>query len=207
MSTQIVPAEPQNELQPVHAGFETLQGFELAQRGAKLLATSTLVPKEYQNNIANCVIALNMANRMNADPLMVMQNLYMVHGKPGWSSQFLIATFNTCGRFSALRYEWVGERGTDEWGCRACAFEKATGELLMGALVTMGLAKEEGWVSKQGSKWKTMPEQMLMYRASSFFVRAYSPELAMGFRTADELEDVTEEIPSFQPVAPELENQ
>ena len=187
-----LPMEKQDNQQvtDIVPGFSSLQGFELAQRAAKLLAQSSLVPKEYQGNLPNCVIALNMAARMNADPLMVMQNLYIVHGKPGWSSQFLISTFNTSGRFSALRYEWVGEEGKDSWGCRAWAIEKATGEKLVGATVTIELAKREGWYDKNGSKWKTMPQQMLMYRAASWFIRAYAPELAMGMHTAEEIYDI-----------------
>lgn len=170
-------------------GFGSLQSFELSQRAASVLAKSTLVPKEYQGNLPNCIIALNMASRLQADPLMVMQNLYIVHGRPGWSSQFLISTFNTCGRFSALRYEWIGKQDTDDWGCKAWAVEKISGEKLEGAVVTIGLAKKEGWYEKNGSKWKTMPQQMLMYRAASWFVRAYAPELAMGMHTEDEIVD------------------
>lgn len=179
----------------VLVGFGSIQGFELAQRIAKMLSQSTLVPKEYQGNIANCVIALNMANRMGSDPLMVMQNLYIVHGRPGWSAQFLISTFNTSGRFSALRYEWVGEQGTDEWGCRAWAIEKETGDKLVGATVTIGLAKKERWYQKDGSKWQTMPQQMLMYRAAAWFIRAYAPEIAMGMHTDDELRDTIDMDP------------
>ncbi len=171
-------------------GFQTAAGFQLLQRGAMLLATSTLVPKEFQGNIPNCVIALNMASRMGADPLMVMQNLYVVHGRPGWSAQFLIATFNQNGRFTALRYEWLGtEADGDAWGCRAKTIEKSTGEELKGARITIKLAKDEGWYQKQGSKWQTMPEQMLMYRAASWFIRAYAPEIAMGLKTAEEIDD------------------
>lgn len=178
--------------QDIMPGFSSLESFELAQRAATLLAKSSLVPKEYQGNLPNCVIALNMASRMKADPLMVMQNLYIVHGKPGWSSQFLISTFNTSGRFSALRYEWVGERDTDEWGCKAWAVEKGSGEKLKGAVITIALAKKEGWYSKSGSKWQTMPQQMLMYRAAAWFIRAYAPELAMGMYTEDEIVDTIE---------------
>ncbi|MFA7078749.1 MAG: hypothetical protein WC147_10145 [Syntrophomonas sp.] len=170
-------------------GFNSMQSFELAQRAAKLLAASSLVPKEFQNDVPNCVIALNMANRMGADPLMVMQNLYIVYGRPGWSSQFLIATFNTSGGFSALRYEWLGEEGKDNFGCRAWAVEKATGEKLIGSTVTIAIAKKEGWYSKSGSKWQSMPQQMLMYRAASWFIRAYAPEMAMGMHTEDEIYD------------------
>lgn len=174
-------------------GFGSRESFELLQRGATLLAASTLVPKEYQSNVANCAIALNMSHRIGADPLMVMQNLYIVHGRPGWSSQFLIATFNQSGRFSALRYTWVGEPGADTWGCYASSVEKDTGEKLIGATITLALAKAEGWVGKAGSKWLTMPEQMLMYRSAAWFVRAYAPELAMGLHTADELNDIDEQ--------------
>lgn len=186
-------------------GFTSQQGFELAQRAAALLSKSSLVPREYQNNLPNCVIALNMAARMNADPLMVMQNLYIVHGRPGWSSQFLISTFNTSGRFSALRYEWVGEEGKDSWGCRAWAFEKATGEKLVGSTVTIGIAKKEGWYGKNGSKWQTMPQQMLMYRAASWFIRAYAPELAMGMHTVEELGDIVDLEPEDYEVKVEQE--
>jgi hypothetical protein len=171
-------------------GLTDSQGFELAQRAAKLLASSTLVPKEYQGNLPNCVIALNMASRVGADPLMVMQNLVVVHGRPTWSAQFLIATVNTCGRFSALRYEFFGDAGTDDWGCRAWAIEKATGEKLVGTDVTMAIAKQEGWFGKNGSKWKSIPQQMLMYRAASWWTRAYAPELSMGLSTADEAADI-----------------
>ena len=171
-------------------GLTDSQGFELAQRAAKLLAASTLVPKEYQGNLPNCVIALNMSSRVGADPLMVMQNLVIVHGKPTWSAQFLIATVNTCGRFSALRYEFFGTPGADDWGCRAWAVEKATSEKLVGTDVTLAIAKAEGWFGKNGSKWKSIPQQMLMYRAASWWTRAYAPELSMGLSTADEMADI-----------------
>jgi hypothetical protein len=173
-------------------GFDCSQGFETLQRIASMFAKSTLVPKEFQNSIPNCAIGLHMALRMRADPLMVMQNLYIVHGRPGWSSQFLIATFNQCGKFSALRYEWSGTPGTEDYGCTAMAVEKASGETLRGATITLGMARKEGWSTKNGSKWVTMPQQMLMYRAASFFVRAYAPELAMGLPTADEVQEFEE---------------
>lgn len=187
------PQQPNESTMPsVSVGLTNLQSFELAQRAAKVLAASTLVPKEYIGNLPNCIIALNMAGRIGADPLMVMQNLVIVHGRPTWSSQFLIATFNSCGRFSAIRYEFFGERNTDSWGCHAVAIEKSSGERLIGTDITIALAKKEGWYSKNGSKWQSMPQQMLMYRAASWLVRAYAPELSMGLHTVEEVGDVYE---------------
>lgn len=164
--------------------------FELAQRKANVYAKSSLVPKEYQNNIGNVLIAENMARRMGADTLMVMQNLYVVHGKPGWSAQFLIATFNSCGRFSAIKYEFTGDPGTDDFGCSAYAVELSTGEIVQGTKITIGMAKKEGWVGKNGSKWQTMPEQMMRYRAATFLIRATAPEIGMGLLTKEELDDM-----------------
>lgn len=193
MTTQVMTVdEIRKSRQPAErtsVGLCDSDAFALAQRAGQLLASSGLVPKEYQGNLANCVVALNMAVRIGADPLMVMQNLVIVHGRPTWSSQFLIATFNACGRFSAIRYEFKGTEGQDDWSCRAYAIEKSNGERIEGSWISIALAKTEGWYGKNGSKWKTMPQQMLMYRAASWLVRAYAPELAMGLHTAEEVVD------------------
>lgn len=184
------PIAVQQQSRQVSAGFFDLQSFELMQRVAKAFAASDLVPQQYRGNLANTMIALDMAQRIGANPLMTMQNLYVVHGTPGWSSKFLIATVNASGRYSSLRYEWRGEPGSDNYGCRAWAVEKATNERLDGIWVDWKMVKAEGWNSKNGSKWKTMPDQMFVYRASAFWVRAYAPELAMGLQTSEELVDV-----------------
>lgn len=197
MSTNNLPAQAQVAA-PIQVGLTDSQSFELAQRVAKCFAMSTLVPKDYQNNLPNCVIALNMASRMGADPMMVMQNLYVVHGRPAWSAQFLIATFNKNGRFSSLRYKQIGEPGKDSFGYVAVATELATGESLEGTAVTIELAKKNGWWSKkdrngnESSKWPFMTDQMLRYRAASWFIRAYAPEIAMGLHTTEEMRDTYE---------------
>lgn len=166
------------------------QLFDLAQRQAKALAMSDIVPAQFKGNISNCLLAMNMAKRMNADPLCVIQNLHVIHGKPSFSSAFLIACFNQTGKFSAIRYEFVGEEFTDNWGCRATAVELATGEKHIGVLVTLGMARAEGWATKSGSKWKNLPELMLRYRAATFLIRTIAPELTMGMMTSEEVNDI-----------------
>lgn len=167
-------------------GFNSAASWDLAQRIGKAFAASSLVPQTYQNNLANCIVALEMAHRMGASPLMVMQNLYIVHGNPGWSSKFLVACFNQSGRFSSLRYEWNETRTA----CRAWAIEKSTNERIDGPQVSIEMAKAEGWSTKNGSKWKTMPELMLMYRAAAFLIRTYAPEISMGLSTEEEIRDM-----------------
>ncbi|WP_454763322.1 hypothetical protein [Cupriavidus campinensis] len=216
----------------VTMGFGSLQSFELMQRAANLLASSTLVPAAYRkviekldkygnvkesrenpNALANAVVALNMAQRMGADPLMVMQNLYIVEGRPSWSSQWIIAAINGSGRFSPLRFDikvlgkknvertetvWEGGNRTSvtkkvdilDKVCIAWAIEKETGERLESPAVSIEMAVKEGWYTKNGSKWQTMDEVMLRYRTASFFGKLYAPELLMGLQTVEEAQDI-----------------
>lgn len=167
---------------------EKERNFALMQREATALANSSLVPKEFQGNVANALIALNLARRIGADPLMVMQNLDVIHGRPSFRATFLIACLNQCGRFTPLRYRITGEG--KERTCVAVANDMKTGEEYEGPPVSIQMAHEEGWATKNGSKWKTMPDLMLRYRAAAFFARTTAPEVAMGLYTSDELEDM-----------------
>lgn len=171
--------------------FSNGQSFELAQRMAKALMASDLVPKQYQNNLPNTLIALEMANRIGATPLMVMQHLNIIQGRPSWGSSFLISAINSCGRYEPLRYEIENEGDADKMRCRAISKDKKSGEILTGSWVSMQMAKDEGWVSKSGSKWKTMPELMIRYRAAAFWSRLYAPDITMGMQTAEEVFDIT----------------
>lgn len=189
---QIIQAKQAAEFALTPVG-QTVQQFEVYQRMAKMYSSSTIVPQQFAGNTGNCVIALDMAMRMNANPLMVMQNLAVVYGTPSFSSKFLIACINASKKFSPLRYEFKGEEGTDEYGCRCVAYEihdKEHTDPLFGDWITLGMAKSEGWSTKNGSKWKTMPGQMLRYRAAAFWQRVYCPEISMGLMTTEEAYDI-----------------
>ena len=173
------------------SAFGSIQHFESAQRMAKALCSSSIVPETYrgEGKIGDCIIALEIANRIGATVLAVMQNLYIVHGRPAWSSQFLISCVNASHKFSPLRYKMTGTRGKDDWGCIAWASDRS-GEVLESPEVTLQMSKEEGWYGRNGSKWKTMPELMLRYRAATLFTRLYCPEITMGIKTEDEVIDI-----------------
>lgn len=245
------PAEMR--LPAVSIGFGNLQSFELTQRVAKLFASSTLVPtayrqfvrawnkdiraEEWQENpaaLANCALALSIAERMSADPLMVMQNLHIIEGRPSWSSVWIIASINQCGRFEPLRYDmtprgeprkieyefdaWEGrgegrrkvtKKGVATIRDRSCiAWTVPKGTIIPpqantrqkaidagltvfeSTEISLQLAIDEGWLTRNGSKWQTMPDQMLVYRAAAFFGRVYAPELLLGMPSNDEVEDI-----------------
>lgn len=202
--------------------------FETLQRVCSVFIHSDLVPKMYkvssdntkEKAIANCMIAINMAQRMGADPLMVMQNMYIVYGQPGWSSKFLVATVNTCGRYNTMKYKTrilgkikIPNMATeiDNIECIAYTSEIGSDEVLESSAVTIEMAVKEGWYTKNGSKWQTMPMLMLQYRSATFWTRVYAPELSMGMKTDDELRDIEdvsyEEIPTKTKVETEIKNE
>lgn len=167
--------------------FSGEENFKNAMAMATQLSKSDMIPATYKNKPENCIIALELSNRLKLSPFLVMQNMYIVQGKPAWSSSFIISCINGSGRFTGpLKFEM--DAGKTK--CRAWAVEKASGEKLVGPLITMDMAQAEGWLGKNGSKWKTMPELMLRYRAAAFFGRLYCPEIINGMMTDDEVQDI-----------------
>lgn len=235
--------------------FDPVQ-FETMQRVCKMFASSDLVPDTYKPKtkpipanaspeviaamqaenkaamdkaVANCMIAVEVSMRIGASPLMVMQNMAVIYGRPSWSSKFLIATVNSCGRFEPLQFRFTDKGNIGKvdyvdyvWSdhtrrkeavkktldgtnirnleCVAYTTKKGSKDVLESAPVSIQLAIEERWFTKDGSKWRTMPRQMLMYRAASMWTNAYAPELSMGMRTIEEQQDIVdvefEEIPT-----------
>lgn len=165
--------------------------FEHAQRVARVFAESDLVPKHFQGKIANCVIALNYAQRMGLDPFMVFQNLYIVYGRPGLESKLVIALINQSGKYSTpLQFDFEG--AGDEYGCTAHATDAKSKKEVFGPKITWKIVKGEKWDTKDGSKWKTMPEVMFRYRAASWFCNVNCPEVKLGMPTVEELHDVVD---------------
>lgn len=180
----------QTHQQPLSV-FVDANAFETGWRMAEALARSKMIPQDYQGKPENTLIAIEVAQRTGASPLAVMQNLYIVHGRPGWSAQYIIAAVNASGRYSPLRFELTGDG--NERSCIAWATDKS-GVRLDSPPVSIEMAKQEGWYGKNGSKWKTMPELMLRYRAATLFGRLYAPEILMGMQTSDEIDDLPSEV-------------
>ncbi len=201
-----VAKENKEELGLVQRGvsmFLDVAKFEFGKKVAAMLATSSMLPEQFRgkDGVANCMILLNLADRMNVDPFMLAQNIYIVHGKPGLEAKLAIALHNGSGRFEPMEFEFQSEEGKEDWGCRAFAKEIKSEKVLFGTWVTWKMVKAEGWLDKTGSKWKSMPDQMFMYRAAMFFIRTNSPETLLGLRTKDELDDMIINVTSKETFA------
>ena len=188
--TALMAQERMNEAAVKPSG-NFVENFRKNFKVAQYLAQSNLIPQQYQGKTEDCAIALDMADRMGVSPLMVMQSLYVVKGKPSWSGQACMSFIKA--KYGSAEPVYTGERGTDSRGCFV-RVTKPDGEVIEGTEVTMKMAKAEGWTSNK--KWLNMPELMLAYRAAAFFARVYCPEILMGVAVEGEVEDI-------QPVRPQ----
>lgn len=185
MTTEITKTNPEGE----SSIYQNTESFEFAQRQAKSLCESNLVPTGYQGQkgLSNCLVALEMSKRMNLSPLTVMQNLNVIHGKPSWSAAFITSQIIGCGRFKNFDYVVTGKDESLSVQCQAIRLED--NKLVKGTAVTMKMAQQEGW-SRKNSKYQSMPELMLKNRSATFFGRQYIPDLLLGVQTSEEVVDI-----------------
>jgi hypothetical protein len=189
-TTAIAPFE--ENTQPLVAGniWDNPSAFNVALRMANAMAASTIIPKDYQGNASNTLIAIEMASRLGTSPMQVMQNLFVINGRPSWSSQYIIAVINSSKKYKhELKFELTGTG--DNMQCYAWTTDR-DGKEIRGPIISMQMAKDEGWVQKNGSKWKTMPEVMIRYRAASFFGRLYCSDMIMGIYSQEEVYELDE---------------
>lgn len=187
--TEVAEQKEQRQTLAVADMWNNTEAFGNVYRMAQTLAKSDLVPQAYKGNAGNCLIAIDVANRMGLSPMNVMQYSQVVYGNFTWKGTACKSMIDASGLYKKTRYVEVGERGKDNWGFYLRAMDK-DGEIVNGVAVTIGMAKSEGWYGKNGSKWQTMPELMLKYRAAAFFMRTECAGLAMGYLTAEEVEDI-----------------
>lgn len=169
-----------SELQPVNKGKEM---WDMANA----LSRSTIIPKAFQGQAANCFVALDMANRMGASPMEIMQNIYVVHGTPGFSAKYAIAMANRSGVFKGpIHYEERGSGASLE--VEAYAIVRETGQRVS-FTASMAMARAEKWDTNPKYKGP-LAATMLRYRSATLLIRTTCPEVLLGMQTADEVEDV-----------------
>lgn len=160
--------------------------FEHAQRVAKVFQACELVPATLRKNLPDVVVAFGIARAMNEQPLTVMQNIYFVSGKAGWSASYMVARANRAGVFDGP-IRWRSEGAGENLSVTAFAdLRGVKGDARVEATVSMAMAKAEGWT--KNDKYRSMPEHMLRWRSATMLIRLYCPEVMFGLPVAEEIE-------------------
>ena len=153
--------------------FSDPEAFQNLFNIGKMFASSSLVPQAYQGKPMDCAIACDMANRMNVSPMFVMQNLYVVKGKPQWSGQACMSMIKASPLFKSVKPVYTGEKNTDRWGCYISAIRKEDGEEVHGVEVTIKMAKDEGWYSKKDKYGNACLSSIGFFRKGAYFQFSY----------------------------------
>lgn len=183
-------------------------GFQQMNEIAKAYAYSTLFPQHLREGpegtgMANAVLIINMAMRLNEDPLTVAQHIYFVKGKPGFSASYMISKANDFGLFENP-IDWDEEGEGDDLKVTAHTVMKATGKRIEYE-VTMKMAIDDGWAyherknPKGNKKYNTMPKLMLRYRSAVALIRLYCPQVMIGIPPTIEIEDGDAEMRDITP--------
>lgn len=201
--------------------FENPAEFAVRSEIARALSKTCFIPEAFRGKPEDCLVALDMAARLELNPIAVFSDIYVIDNRASFSSKFLIALVNRSGRFSRIQYEegidgeadvtfsgWGEQRGqrktwkekVPNYFATASFTELASGEVFTSPRVDLRFAEKNGWVSKNGSKWQTMPEIMCRYRAASILIKSVCPEIVMGLEWADDLQDAREEKPAARRV-------
>lgn len=168
--------------------------FEFMMRLADTLAQSQIIPDHYRNKPSDCFIALYRAKRLNMDPFGYMENSYVVHGRLGHQGKIVLALLNQSGRFQhEVRFSYSGAPASMERKCRAWTKFKGSDDEI-GIEMSLQDARNAGWYDKNDSLWKKIPDRMLMWRTAKWLGDQYAPDLLLGIKTTDELQD-SEDIP------------
>ncbi len=196
MENEIIEKTPE-----LPSGAGTIKKLREAYILAQVMCKAGNIPDSYKGKPADCMIAIDMADRMGVSPLMVMQSMYVVQGKPSWSGQACMSFIQANPDFKDVQPVYTGTPDTPERGCYISAKRVSDDSEIRGVCVTMEMAAAEGWTGKRGSKWLTMPDLMLAYRAAAFFARVYCPAVLMGVSVEGESEDI-----GGEPVKREVKN-
>ena len=178
--------------------FSDPASFEHAQRVAKVFASSNLIPPHLKGQVADCLIAYQIARRLNEEPLTVFQNIYVVSGRPGWKTEYVIARANKAGVFKS-RITWKATGEGENLAVTATAVLADSGEFIS-VTCDMKMARAENWT--KNAKYTSMPEHMLRWRSAAMLIRLYAPEVMLGMPVIEELETMP---PAMRDITPDGE--
>jgi hypothetical protein len=171
----------QNQANYVAPRYNIENMFQIAQT----FADAEFIPAHFRKKPADCFVALHMAQNMGEDPLIIMQNMCVIKGTPGWKAQYMIARAANCGVFSG-GIAWDIEGEGQDLKVTAKATLAKTGEVVKSPVVDFKMAHGEKWTVNE--KYKTMPELMFRYRSAAFLIRLFAPQVMLGYQTIEEVE-------------------
>lgn len=160
------------------------QSLDEALRFAELLAKSSIVPKDYQGNPGNILVAVQWGAEIGLPPLQAMQNIAVINGRPSIWGDSMIALVRASGLLDAIK--------EDVSDTEAVCTVKRRGEEPVTRSFSKSDAERAGLLSKQGP-WQQYPKRMMQMRARAYALRDVFPDVLRGVYVAEEAQDIPPE--------------
>jgi hypothetical protein len=152
--------------------------LESKMRYAQALATSNLLPKQYQRQPANLLFALEYADALGVSPIHAITSIHVIEGKPSASADLIAALIRKAGH----KLRVTG----DDTQARAVLIRHDDPDFEFVAEWNMAKAKAANLTGK--GVWKSYPGAMLRSRAITEVARMGAPDALYGvIYTAEEL--------------------
>ena len=153
-------------------------------RLAKAFSMSGMVPSHFQGKPEACLVAMLYAEQLGEHPMLLFQEISVINGRPNTSARFAISRANKSGLLQGP-ITWASKGQGETLQVTASATLRETGEIIS-TTVSMKEAQADGWT--RNPKYKSIPEQMLRWRAATRLINLYMPEVLFGLGVADEAE-------------------
>lgn len=164
-------------------GALTPRTLDEALKFADILAKSTIVPKDYQGNPGNVLVAVQWGLEIGLQPLQAMQNIAVINGRPSLWGDALLALVRGSGLLEYINEE-IGET-------EAVCTVKRRGEQPVTRSFSMDDAQKAGLKGKSGP-WTQYPKRMMQMRARAFALRDVFTDVLRGMHIAEESQDEPE---------------
>ncbi len=159
----------------------TPQTLDEAMQFAGMMSKSNIVPKDYQGNPGNVLVAVQWGMELGLQPLQAMQNIAVINGRPSIWGDAMLAIVRGSGLLESIK-EDISETGA------VCTI-KRRGEDAVSREFTIEDAKRAGLYGKQGP-WQQHPKRMMQMRARAFALRDVFPDVLRGVNIAEEARDM-----------------
>ena len=88
--SELIKKQPMQSVRST-SSQDMFEVMEKAYKFSQIMAKSDIIPAHYRNKPENVFVAIQTAYRMDLDPMLVMQNTFVIAGKLGMNSSFAIS--------------------------------------------------------------------------------------------------------------------
>lgn len=159
-----------------------------AMRFSDILASSTMVPRDFQGKPGNVLVAIQWGREVGLGPLQALQNIAVINGRPSIWGDAALALVRGHPDCLSVQEGVEGEGETRQGWCEVTR----RGEQPQRRTFSVGDAKRAGLLNKPGP-WTQYPDRMLQLRARGFAIRDVFPDALRGVLTREEAEDTPPE--------------